>query len=105
MKKFSLLLLSAIMGGVVTLGGFKLFYEKNNPIKIEHVTQTPVYGTSYSVNKDGELTPLHFTDVSKKVMDAVVHIKSTQIRGSQKSATTPFQDFFKDDFFRHSSIS
>lgn len=102
MKKFSLLLLSAILGSVITLGGFKLFYEKDQSIKIEHVTQAPVYGTSYSVNKNGELTPLHFTDVSKKVMDAVVHIKSTQIQGGQSSAGTPspFRDFFQDDFFR-----
>ena len=46
MKKFSLLLLAAILGGVATLGGFKLFYEKDKPIKIEHVTQTPVYEPS-----------------------------------------------------------
>ena len=101
MKKFSLLLLSAIMGSVVTLGSFILFYPKDKSIKIEHVAQTPIYGTSYSVNKDGELTPLQFTDVSKKVMDAVVHIKSTQIQRVQKSTTTPspFREFFHDDFF------
>ncbi|MCZ4696189.1 Do family serine endopeptidase [Ancylomarina euxinus] len=102
MKKFSLLLLSAIMGGVVTLGGFKLLYEKDKSIKIEHITQTPVHGTSYTVNKNGELTPLQFTDVSKKVMDAVVHIKSTQLRGPQESSssTSPFRDFFNDDFLK-----
>ena len=101
MKKFSLLILSAIIGGVVTLGGFILLYPKDKLIKIEHVSQTPVYGASYTVNKDGELTPLQFTDVSKKVMDAVVHIKSTQIQGGQESTTSPspFQKFFQDDLF------
>jgi Do/DeqQ family serine protease len=102
MKKFSLLLLSAIIGSVVTLGGFLLLVEQDKSIQIEHITKTPVHGTSYSVTKNGETTPLQFTDISKKVMDAVVHIKSTQVRRSQKFEQTPspFRDFFQDDFLR-----
>jgi len=102
MKKFSILLLAATMGGIVSLGGYLLFSEKEQAIKIQHISESPVHGASYSVTKNGKTTPLQFTDVSKKVMDAVVHIKSTQIRGAQKStdSLSPFQDFFRDDFLR-----
>ncbi len=102
MKKFSLLLLAAIMGGALTLGGYLILSEKKQSIRIEHITETPVHGASYSVSKNGENTPLQFTDVSKKVMDAVVHIKSTQLQENPNSRATPspFREFFNDDLFK-----
>ena len=102
MKKFSLLLLAATIGGIISLSGYLLFSEKEQAIKIQHVTESPMLGASYSVLKNGENTPLKFTEVSKKVMDAVVHIKSTQLQAQQndKSSPSPFRDFFQDDFFK-----
>ncbi|WP_372644729.1 Do family serine endopeptidase [Ancylomarina sp.] len=102
MKKFSLLLLAATIGGIISLSGYLLFSEKEQAIKIQHVTESPMLGASYSVLKNGENTPLKFTEVSKKVMDAVVHIKSTQLQAQQndKSTPSPFRDFFQDDFFK-----
>tara|TARA_R110001583_G_scaffold10417_8_gene47915 strand:+ start:11793 stop:13307 length:1515 start_codon:yes stop_codon:yes gene_type:complete len=102
MKKFSLLFLAATMGGIISLGGYLFFSKNEQAIKIQHITESPVQGASYSVTKNGETTPLQFTDVSKKVMDAVVHIKSTQLRRSQKyeQGSSPFRDFSQDDFLR-----
>ncbi len=102
MKKFGLLILSAVIGSVLTIGSFSLLRSNEKTLKIEHVTDTPVVGASYTITKDGVLTPLEFTDVSKKVMDAVVHIKSTRIQNIQQSKEipSPFRDFFRDDMLK-----
>lgn len=74
-------------------------------IKIEHLSSTPASKAVFTLNEDNELVPLDFTSVSEKVMDAVVHIKSTQTsqfaRGNQRQyrqMPDPFRDFF-DQFF------
>jgi len=106
MKKFGLLFLSAIMGSAITIGSFLLLINYDRSIKISHVSETPVVDASYSVKKNGENTPLQFTEVSKKVMEAVVHIKSTQMSNTQNyhDAPSPFKDFFKDFFGPHFRI-
>jgi serine protease Do len=75
-------------------------------LKIEHLNGTSVKGALYTVNDNDEIVPLDFTDVSERVMGAVVHIKSTQTeeytnRQSQqyRELPDPFRDFFRDDFF------
>ncbi|MFA9370226.1 MAG: Do family serine endopeptidase [Labilibaculum antarcticum] len=102
MKKFGLLLLSAAIGSALTIGSFLLLPGNERTFKIEHVTDTPVIGANYTVTKDGVLTPLQFTDVSKKVMDAVVHIKSTHMQNIQQSqkVPSPFHHFFRDDILK-----
>ena len=83
-----------------------LIYQ-NKTLKIEHVDSTPIKGALYSVDENNDLVPLDFTKVSDEVMDAVVHIKSTQTtkyasrQGSQQYRTLPdpFKHFFGDDFF------
>ena len=77
-----------------------------NTLKIEHISKYPVMGAVYTVDEDGEIVPLEFTEIAERVMPAVVHIKSTQtykISGPRayqyKSVPDPFRDFFDDDFF------
>lgn len=73
-------------------------------VKIEHINGTPSSRAVYTLNNENEIVPLDFTKVSEKVMDAVVHIKSTQssqyvARGQQpqyRSLPDPFRDFFED---------
>lgn len=106
MKKYALLIVAAILGSALTIGAFKLFESGNGKeIKIEHISGTPVVGAAYTVNENGEVVPLEFTDVAKKVMPAVVHIKSTQVQNLQnnryRNYPDPFRDFFEDDIFRH----
>lgn len=74
-------------------------------IKIEHLSSTPASQAVFTLNEDNEIVPLDFTSVSEQVMDAVVHIKSTQTTqytgNSQRQyrlAPDPFRDFF-DQFF------
>lgn len=105
MKKFGLLVLAAVLGSALTIGSVKIFEKKDvKSFKIEHVSDTPVVGAAYTVNKEGEVVPLEFTDVAKKVMPAVVHIKSTQLQqvasvGSNSQG--PFREYPGDDIFRY----
>lgn len=105
MKRFGLLMLAAVMGSALTIGTFNVFKSDNGKsLKIEHISGTPVVGATYTLNKKGEVVPLDFTDVSKKVMPAVVHIKSTQLQKVshyQRGYSDPFEQFYKDDIFKH----
>lgn len=103
MKKTVMLVLSAIIGSALTIGTYQIAGGNKQAIEIKHISDTPVVGAAYTVNKNGEIVPLEFTDVAKKVMPGVVHIKSTQIRNvpQYRSYPDPFREFFNDDLFRH----
>jgi Do/DeqQ family serine protease len=105
MKKFVSIFLAAVVGSALTIGTFLLIDRHGaDAVKIEHISGTPVVGAAYTVNKDGEIIPLEFTDIAKQVMPAVVHIKSTQLQNVQnydyRNYPDPFRDFFNDDMFR-----
>lgn len=106
MKKFGLLIVAVVLGSALTIGTFKLIEpETGKHVKIEHISDSPVVGAAYTINKEGEIVPLEFTAVAKKVMPAVVHIKSTQVQNTNnynyRSYPDPFRDFFEDDMFKH----
>jgi len=106
MKKIGILILSAVIGSALTLGTFIIVKPWNGKsIKIEHISGSPVVRAAYTVDKKGEIIPLDFTDVAKKVMPAVVHIKSTQVQNvknyNYRGNPDPFRDFFDDDIFKY----
>ena len=106
MKRFSLLLLAAVLGSALTIGTYRYLDSRNeNPFKIQYLSDTPVVGAAYTVKENGEIVPLKFTDVAKEVMPAVVNIKSTQVSGTSRKqdprSEDPMREFFNDDFFRH----
>ena len=75
-------------------------------LKIEHANGAPVKGALYTIDENSEIIPLDFTKVAEKVMDAVVHIKSTQTAEyverdprDYRQLPDPFRDFFGDDYF------
>jgi serine protease Do len=83
------------------------FWVKNNEktFRIEHVNTTPAGKAVFTLGKDGDVIPLDFTKVAEKVMDAVVHVKSTSAgtsRGQADAVPDLFRDFFRNnpDFFR-----
>lgn len=67
-------------------------------VTVEHVNGQHTPGAVLTVNDKNEIVPLDFTEVSAEVMDAVVHIKSTQAvsaRSSQmRQLPDPFRQFF-----------
>lgn len=109
MKRFGILVLSAILGSALTIGAIEIFDLGNSKtVKVEHISGAPVAGTAYTVNEEGEVVPLQFTEVAEKVMPAVVHIRSTMMQNIQNyqyrqnpQYPDPFREFFDDDLFRH----
>lgn len=100
-----------ILSGIVALGvssGVIWLYPELVPmdktLQIEHINTTPVQGAVYTLNEEEEIIPLDFTSVAEKVMDAVVHIRSTQGNYSARQVPPqelpdPFRDFFEDDLY------
>ena len=106
MKKFMLLVLAAVLGSALTIGTLKMFDKgEQETFKIEHVSESPVVGAVYTVDKEGEVVPLEFTKVAKRVMPSVVHIKSTQLQKvnqyQYRNYPDPFRHFFDDDMFKY----
>lgn len=103
MKQFGTLILAAIVGSALTVGTLKVVDKgETKTFKIEHISEPPVVGAVYTMNREGEVVPLDFTKVAKKVMPAVVHIKSTQLQQVTTHpyyAPDPFREFFDDDMF------
>ncbi len=77
-------------------------FEKERPLQIEYVDRTPARAAAFTLDEEGEVVPLDFTKTAEEVMDAVVHIRSTQAarmprRGEQP--TNPFDGDLFDFFF------
>lgn len=104
MKGTRVYLFSALIALAVSLGVLgiskKLNEKPQSFIQVEGVQGKQVL---YTADKDGNITPLDFTKTSAKVLDAVVHIKSTQTSvsyGTQgaRELPDPFKEFFGDMF-------
>ena len=105
--------LVALLVTIATIGVFSSFeYGSSKSIKIEHIDGSPATATTYTMDENGEIIPLDFTRVAEKVMDAVVHIRSTQTYPANNrpqfgqprnpfddDQEDPFRDFFNPRFF------
>lgn len=91
MKKILTLVCVSALGGLLTLGGYKLFVEeKNNQVAVEQVSELPIFvPTNTSADSSSSLAP-NFVDAAEKSLDAVVHVKNTAI----VSAPASMSDFF-----------
>ncbi len=105
MKKFIYLIIASVVGSVLTLTVFMaLGFNKKASGPLYHSSSViPARNVVYSVKEDGEIVPLEFTTVSKKVMDAVVHVKTSrkvQVRNQNFYFPQFPSDPFSDDFFK-----
>ena len=92
MKKFLSFLGVAILGGIITLGGYKLLEE---PVVIERSLEQPIQTFQTNFKPAFETTnatyePTDFTDAAEKTVHAVVHVKNTAV----KTGITSFADLF-----------
>ncbi len=87
MKQTARLLGIAVLGGVLTLTGYKVFLEKP-PIVIERTVE-PTVETMQTKFTTASLSNINstidFTDAAEKTVHAVVHVKNTAIRTQQNS--------------------
>ncbi len=95
----------ALVVSLLTIGVFQTLQDRNKPVKVEYLNTTPSKSAVYTLDEDGEMIPLDFTVTAEKVVDAVVHIRSTQTYASEanpnrqyRQLPDPFRDFFRDFF-------
>ncbi|MBN2276009.1 MAG: Do family serine endopeptidase [Bacteroidales bacterium] len=105
MKKYSHLIIASIVGSAITLSVFMAagFNRKADRPFFHSDNVIPARNVVYSVKEDGEIVPLEFTDVSKQVMDAVVHVRTSKkvaVRNQGYYFPQFPSDPFSDDFFR-----
>jgi len=93
-------MLAAVLGSVITVAATQWMGDKNEGVKIEHVSGVPISQVAYTKNEKGEMVPLDFTGTAEKVTKAVVHIRSTQTeapRRGQPEIPEQFRQFFQFD--------
>ncbi len=83
--------LIAVFASLLTIGGYHLVsnYQGGSKVRVEHVNGAPSQSAMYTRDENGNFTPLDFTATAEKVMDAVVHIRSTKAR-SRGDESNPF---------------
>lgn len=98
MKRFGSLMLAAVLGSVMTIVASQWLVKDNQHqgVKIEHISGVPASQVAYRVNEQGEAVPLDFTVVAEKATQAVVHIRSSQLRTARNNSQIPeqFRQFF-----------
>lgn len=84
MKRIGSLLLVAIFAGAITLGSYKLFFEKSNFKIVTTDSKAPVFTTSYTPTSPAGagINEVDFTGAAQKTVDAVVHVKNLSIQSS-----------------------
>ena len=93
MKKVITLVFVSALGGLLTLGGYKLFVEKESQtLAIEQSNEFPVFvpATNSNAIKNNFVSTMDFVEAAEKSLDAVVHVKNTAI----VNAPMNMQDLF-----------
>jgi len=89
MKKFSTLILVSFLGGAITLGSYKLFFEKNNDVnKATEIRQQIISPKLVNYATPAENTD--FTKAANATLSAVVHVKNVSVQ----EVEDPFSAFF-----------
>ncbi len=91
MKKIFTLVFASALGGILTLGSYKLFIEKENPTVFEQSKASPYtipasYITNNTALAKGET--IDFTTAAEQTIHSVVHVKNT----TTSSGQTTFED-------------
>ena len=96
MKKYAGFFLMAVLGGLISLGGYKLLENNNGKVLGVPQQSTPVQLASMS-----ELNPVYpdFIEPANKSIHAVVHIKTEYANKNSTNNFFNFHDFFGDSPF------
>jgi len=107
MKRVVVIILAVVLGGIVALGVFYSL-DSNEQARNQgiHYLDDMVSNASITYAEEGPNSFPDFTEASKKVMDAVVHIQTSitvrQSRSMQpEQLPDPFRDFFGDEFYEY----
>ncbi len=99
--------LVAVFATLLTVGAYQLVTKSfsNQKVRVEHISGAPAQSAVYTLDENGNPVPLDFTATAEKVMDAVVHIRSTQarVRGDESNPFGAPEDLFEYFFGPRSS--
>ncbi len=92
MKKIGSLLLVSVFAGAITLGAYKLLFEKTNYAIVQQQESGSVINTSFTPTsaKGAGINEVDFTNAAETTVNAVVHVKNVTLG---KAPTSMF-DFF-----------
>ncbi|WP_299127043.1 trypsin-like peptidase domain-containing protein [uncultured Winogradskyella sp.] len=80
MKKILTLICVSALGGVLALGGYKLFVEEEKEqVTVEQVSDLPIYVPTTNTTNTAVAEVPNFIEAAEKSLDAVVHVKNTSI--------------------------
>lgn len=93
MKRIASLLFVSIFAGSITLGAYKLFFEKENFTIIAQENSNGVVNASYTPTsaKGAGINEVDFTNAAENTVNAVVHVKNITI---SKAPTNIFDIFY-----------
>jgi serine protease Do len=103
MKKIFTLVFVSVLGGVLTLGAYKLIFEKEGVIASEQAKTSPFtipvnYSTTHTNLAKGET--IDFTTAAEQTINTVVHVKNTSVSSGQMT----IQDLFSGRRSQHQQI-
>jgi len=92
MRKIGSLLLVSVFAGTITLGAYKLLFEKTNYAIVTPEGNNSIFNTSFTPTsaKGAGINEVDFTNAAENTVNAVVHVKNVSLN---QSPTTIF-DFF-----------
>jgi len=93
MKRIASLLFVSVFAGAITLGAYKLFFEKENFTVISQENNGDIVNTSYTPTsaRGAGINEVDFTVAAENTVNAVVHVKNITI---SKAPTTIFDVFY-----------
>ncbi len=91
MKKFLSLILVSALGGALTLGAYKLFFENSNDkISIAQQEMPLIIPTDYKPTAVVPVESADFTSIAKQSVNAVVHVKNVSVAPSNNNPLLKF---------------
>src|SRR5690606_39272741 len=86
MKNLTKLLMASMLGGILTLGSYKIFLEEDISVVSEPTVQSSSPGI-LPVSYDSRIygTNADFTEAAQKSIHGVVHVKNVAVFGPPKS--------------------
>lgn len=95
MKKLASLFLVSVFAGAITLGAYKLFFEKENYRLVTSEQATPILTTSNlgTSAKGAGINEVDFTLAAEKTVNSVVHVKNLTISKGPSSIADFFYGF------------
>jgi Do/DeqQ family serine protease len=103
MKKFGVIIFSLVLGSAITIAVIYALSPnlRKSPVEMEYIPESTARNVLYTKDTKGNIVPLDFTEISRKVMDAVVNIQSTQERSYSQGNQPQSPRGFEEEFFRY----